>query len=179
MADPWLVAFEEAVGSRDKAEKAFETIELQHPSIQEEGFPVGVRMVNDVVNQDFTLEATASLNAGEVVTFTGIPFTFGFPDIEQGRAPESDVRISNARREVAKYLDAGELMAAPLVVIYRVYMLSAPTQVAMGPFRFLMREISEEGAAVSGRVTFANPQNLKFPRQTYNAQNFPALLQSS
>jgi hypothetical protein len=179
MADSWTAAFEEAAASSDKADVLLETLEIHHPLIVDGSGVSAIRAVNDTVPHDFTLELEALLRGGQTVRFEAIPFEFTFPDFEEGKAPEAEVRVDNVRRELGPYLDGIEASRNPITVIYRCYLLSDKTKVAMGPFTFVMRQLAEEGASVSGSVTFANPQNLKFPRKVYTEEDFPALTQAS
>jgi hypothetical protein len=116
------------------------------------------------------------LQPGEAVTFTAIPFQFDFPSFEEGQAPEAKVTVDNIRREIDRYLDVAETMYTELVCIYRVYLSSDTTTVAFGPFRFVMREVVSSGTTVSGSVTVASTQNLKFLRRLYRSDEFPSLL---
>lgn len=179
MADPWDDAWERYAAGVDKAAVQLETLEIHHPDIIDDTGQTAIWAVNDVVPQRLRLEASAPRNPNQVVLFESIPFEFEFPDFAEGEAPQAQVRIGNIRKEVAKYLDGTELSNAPMEVIYRVYLSTDPNKVSLGPFKFIIREIVEEGDAVSGRASFANPQNLKFPRRVYTEDDFPALTQTS
>jgi hypothetical protein len=176
MADFWTPEYAINMASDDKTDVAMETLELHHPAFVEDGQQIAVRAVNQLKDKVLTLDLGAPLQPGQAVTFTAIPFLFDFPSFEEGRAPEATVTVDNIGREIDKYLDAAETMYTELVCIYRVYMSSDPTTVAFGPFRFVMREVDTKGASVSGSVTVANAQNLKFLRRLYTSDQFSSLL---
>lgn len=113
--------------------------------------------------------------AGEVKEFTACPFKFAFPNIEEGKGPESLVQVDNLSDEVDQYLDAAELLFAPIVCIYRVYLSSDPTTVSLGPFTFVMREIDGSGQSLTGKVTMATVQNLRFLRKVFGPNEYPGL----
>lgn len=179
MADPWDEAYEQFAAGVDRAVIQLETLEIHHPQIVDAQGQQAVRAVNDVVPHSLRLEDEAPLQGGSYVTFSPIPFEFEFPDFEEGKAPQAQVRIDNIREEVEKYLDGAELSNAPMTVIYRVYLSTNKGKVSHGPYTFIIREIVSEDTAISGRATFANPQNLKFPRKVYTQEEYPTLSQGS
>lgn len=178
MADPWTEAWEEAIAAGE-TQMPIETLELHHAAFVENGTQVAIRAVNNTEPLSFRLEGSAPLQGGQLVEWTPIPFTWSHPDFQEGTAPQASISVDNIAREVAKYLEAAESMQVPLTVIYRVYHLGHPDEVAFGPFKFIVREVQEVGAAITGRATFANPQNLKFPRKVFTQSEYPALSQTS
>ncbi|MFC7399595.1 DUF1833 family protein [Chelatococcus sp. GCM10030263] len=179
MVDFWTPEFAINMASDDKTDVAMETLELHHPAFIEIGVLIAIRAVNQLKDKVLTLDLGAPLQPGQAVTFNAIPFMFDFPSFEEGRAPEATVTVDNIGREVDQYLDVAETMYTDLVCIYRVYMSSDPTTVAYGPFRFVMREVATTGASVSGSVTVATAQNLKYLRKLYTSNEYPSLLAAS
>jgi hypothetical protein len=175
MADPWTEAWEEAVASVPKNVIFHETLELQNPAFITLSGLDSVRVVNDVVGHDFTIEAGAPMWAGEVKDFIAVPFRFGFPSIEEGKGPECQIEVENLGGEVEQYLDDAETLFAPIVCIYRVYLSTDTTVVALGPFRFLMREVDSTGSVLTGKATMATVQNLRFLRKTFGPAEYPGL----
>lgn len=179
MPDPWDEAYERYAAGVEKGYVLLETLEIHHSQIVDDQGQTAIRVVNDTVEHSLLLEGSAPRQAGQWVTFYPIPFEWEFPDFEEGRSPEAQVRVDNIRREIAKYLNGAELSNSPMQVIYRVYMSNDKSKVSHGPYSFIIREIAESGDSISGRATFANPQNLKFPRRVYEEDEFPTLTQTS
>lgn len=177
MADPFTEAWQEAVASVPKTVILHETLELMNPAFIDatEGL-TSIRCVNDVKEHTFTHEAGAPMFSGLAKLYQPIPFQFKFPDIEEGKGPESQIQVDNLAPEVSQYLDAAESLFAPIVCRYRVYMSSDPTTVALGPFQFILREIDESGNAIVGKATMASVQNLRFLRKVFGPKEYPGLL---
>lgn len=179
MSDPWSPEYEIAVAANDKTVQILETLELHHSAFIEDGRRVAVRAVNDTRDWRFTLEGDAPLNAGEVVDFVAIPFSWGHPSVAEGQAPQADVRVDNVERELEPYMDAVETSFEPIVVIYRVYLSNRGSIVDKGPFRFVLKELATDNGAVAGKVEVASPQNLRFGTRVYSADHFSSLIQTS
>jgi hypothetical protein len=175
MTDPWTDAWEEAVASVPKNVIYHETLEMLNPAFVTLSGLDTIRVVNDVVPHDFTLEAGAPMFAGESKTFEAVPFKFGFPSIEEGKGPEAQIQVENLGGEVEQYLDAAESLFAPIVCIYRVYLSSDPTTVALGPFTFNMREVDSTGNLLTGKATMATVQNLRYLRKIFGPKEYPGL----
>ena len=175
MVDFWTPEYAINIASNPKTDVQLVTVELLHPAFGAQS----VRVVNQLEDKTLRLEPGAPLNGGQDVVFKAVPFEIEWPGFEEGRPVEAVLRVDNIGREVSRYLDQAETMNATLTVIFRVYLASDPTTVAYGPFRMVMREITETGSSIEGRVTLANPQNLKFLRKVYSAQEYPSLLATS
>lgn len=114
--------------------------------------------------------------AGVAMFYSPVPFSFGFPDIEEGRGPECQITVDNLGQEVSLYLDAAEGLSAPITCRWRVYRSDDKETVAMGPFQFVIRELDESGNSIVGKATMATVQNLRFLRKVFSANEYPGLL---
>jgi hypothetical protein len=176
MVDFWTPEFAINTASNPKDDVQMPTLEFHHPAFIENGQQIAIRAVNQLTDKVLTLDLGAPLQAGQAVLFKAIPFKFEFPGFEEGQAPSASLTVDNIRREIDQYLDVAETIYTELVCIFRVYLSTDPTTVAFGPFRFVMREVTSSGTTVSGNVTVASAQNLKFLRKLYTSDEYSALL---
>lgn len=178
MPDPWTEAWAEAIASVPKDVIPLETLELRNPAFVIGDPPVEdtIRVVNDVQGHTFTHESDAPMYPDEAMFYVPCPFSFGFPDIEEGKGPECNIVIDNLSDEVGKYLDAAESLTAAIIARYRVYLDTDMETVAFGPFEFKIREIDENGSQIVGKASMASVQNLRFLRRLFTAAGYPALL---
>jgi hypothetical protein len=178
MAD-WTAAWAEAQASAPANIVQLYTLELLHPAFQDaNGLPVSVRAVRDTQDHNLELESNAPLNGGETVTFTAIMFDMPWPEQEEGRAPELNIRIDNVGREIVPYLDAAVRMQAPLIVILRVYLYNSDdgsTTAGTVPIKFPLRSVSVTDSYIEGSASPADLANLRALRVVYDLQNYPGL----
>jgi hypothetical protein len=158
MADPWTDAWQEAVASVPKNVIFHETLELQNPAFITVSGLDSIRVVNDGKDHNFTIESGAPMWPGEVKAFQALPFEFSFPNIEEGKGPETQISVENLGNEIDQYLDAAD-----------------PTTVALGPFKFLMREIDSTSNLLTGKATMATVQNLRYLRKIFGPKEYPGL----
>lgn len=100
-----------------------ETIELRHPSFQEEGVPIALRFVADGADHMLALEEDAPMNAGETVSFIAMPFGFTPPSDEEGTVPEIQFWIDNVSSEIHTHLQAAVRIKADIQITWREYIL--------------------------------------------------------
>lgn len=176
MPDPFTAAWEEAVASNPKNIVQIETLELINPAFIDDVEGVtSIRCCNDLVDHNLRHESTAPMFPGQYKLYKALPFDITFPGFEEGKGPEATVRVDNIGWEVGQYLDEAEGLFQPITCLYRVYLSNAKGVVAFGPFKFIMRDVLEKGAAIEGKVTMANVQNLRFLRKTYSKKEYPSL----
>lgn len=150
------------------------TVELRHPAFLEDGEPVALRFVGDGVNHDLLLEAEAPVNAGEVVTFTAMPFGFTPPSSEEGQVPSVSFWIDNVSSHVHRHLQAAVRVRAPILVTWREYIagLAGPQQRIDG-IELANVKVSATRATASARLNDW-PDRL-FPGRIYTRDAFPTL----
>lgn len=153
------------------------TLELRHPAfLDDAGNPTAIRVVRD--HQDLTarLEATAAVNAGEMVTFVAMAFELTLPPKDASPVPEMVVSLDNVSQEMVKHLDAAATSQDKIEVTYRPYLstdLEGPQQDP--PITLELVEVNVDVMLVTGRARMQDIANKAFPGDTYTAAKFPGL----
>ena len=141
------------------------TLQLSHPSL-----PESIYMVQDRVPHDFTLES------GETVTFEPVPFRFTPPTSGEEGLQELSIAIDNVDRRITDFLDLVGTANAPVEMTYRPYLSDDPSRPMLDPPLLLfLTDARITALEVSGRATFSNIINLKYPTELYDRSRFPGL----
>ena len=108
MPDPTLEqAIREAYASAPTDTVILHTLELRHPAFaDDDGRPTAIRVVRDDVDLNARLEATAPLDAAEMVRFVALAFELELPPVDSAPVPEISVTLDNVSREIVRHLDA-------------------------------------------------------------------------
>lgn len=177
MADPWTAAWEEAEATAPPGVTIYCTLELQHPAFLQGMVETPVRCVTGVADdQTFGIEAGATFNGGETVTFTATPFYSERPEFAEGKTPECQVTVDGVGRILSAYLEAAVQIKADLAVLYREYRSDDLTEPCYGPIRFVMRRVTVKGATVTGSARLDDLANRKFPNKIASIAEFPGLV---
>jgi hypothetical protein len=175
--DPFTEAWAEAVASVPKDVILLEALELRNPAfVDDADVEDTIRVVNDTIGHSLKHEAGAPMFPGEFKVYVPCPFSFSFPNIEEGKGPESNIAVDNLSDELGKYLDAAENLTQAIIARYRVYMSTDLETVSLGPFEFKIRELDENGSQIVGKATMATVQNIRFMRKIFTAKEYPSLL---
>lgn len=148
------------------------TLQLSHSSLSE-----SIYMVQDKVSHDFTLEDNADGGAGETVTFEPVPFRFTQPTSGDSGLQELSLSIDNVDRRIFDFIESidGDSNEA-VEVTYRPYISDIPERPQVDPPLLLfLTDIVINAFEVSGRATFSNIINLKYPTDYYDRARFPGL----
>jgi len=144
---------------------ALDTIQLSHPSLS-----TSIFMVQDRIAHDFTLET------GQTVTFEPVPFRFTPPAAGDNGIQEMRLAVDNIDRRVTDFVDSIGTINAPVEVTYRPYLSDDPTTPRMNPPLVLfLTDLQINAFEVTGRATFTNIVNLKYPTEYYDRARFPGL----
>lgn len=159
-------AIQEAYASVPAAQVILETIELSHPSLPD-GTLYMVQAREDI---------TATLETAESVTFKAVPFRFTLPASGRNGRQELRLSIDNIDRAVSDFVEAVMAYNSPVSVVYRPYLADDLTAPQMDPpLRLTLSEISMNLVEASGRASFADILNRKFPYELYTRERFPSL----
>lgn len=176
MSEPWTAAWEEAEASNPPGIDIYHTLELLHPAFVEASVPFSVRCVSGTgETKDFTLEAGAPLNGGEIVTFDPIPFKDELPEFAEGQTPTCKVSVDSVGEELIPYLEAATQTRADLTAIYRQYRSDDTTEPCYGPVQFVVKKVTLVGTRLEGQAQLKNLSNLKFPNKVFTLDEFPGL----
>lgn len=172
MPDPALTeALRQAYASAGVDAPCADTLELWHPA-----FTAPVRVAAGGTTIDARLEEDAPRDAGEVVSFVGIPFRLVPPEVTPEGAPELRVEIDNVDRELAAQLDLAAAAPQPVELIWRRYLLptldDGPDYVVRG---LHLRTVSAGLLRVTATAGWPDLVNERFPRLDYRIEQFPTL----
>lgn len=178
MPDPTLSqAWKEAAASAPIGEVMLHTLEFRHPNfIDEVGQPAAIRVVLGHEDLDARLEADASLNPGEYVTFIAFSFSMSLPETRISSSAELSIAMDNVSQEIEENLALATASPYKVEVTYRAYLssdLSTPQNIP--PMTMTLAGATATDQRVEARATFGDPANLKFPDVTYNTIDYPGL----
>ncbi len=168
--EAWL----EAVAACPPSERTYDTVQLDHPSFDQPAYIVA----NVADDMQFGIEAGASINAGQMVSFIACPFMAPWPEQREGQPPVAKVEIDNVARELVPKIRAALGYRAYITVTHRQYLESDTSEPAYGPMTFVLSDVMLKGAKLVGEVRVRNLQNKRFPKmdKNYNYVSFPSLL---
>lgn len=155
----------------------FHTLEFRHPSfVDESGDPVAVRMVWGSSDQVFRLETSATLDAGQDVTFCRSAFEVQLPKLQQDELPKMSISVSNVSRELLPHLRRATRSIGPIAVTYRQYVDSVRTKPLLDPpVTLQLADVRVSVLRVTGTAALPNFNVFKWPRTNYTATVFPQL----
>ena len=147
------------------------TLQLSHPALES-----SIYMVQDRVVHNFTLEPDSEGNPGITVEFEPVPFRFTAPTSGEDGLQELSIAIDNVDRRITDFLDLVGTERAPVELTYRPYLSDDPTKPQLDPPLMLyLTDVRINAFEVSGRATFSNIINLKYPTEYYDRKRFPGL----
>jgi len=155
------------------------TLEFNHSTFSEP-----IRIVNDFGG---LLEASAvyggldiyghalTIEDGTSQDFVGMAFTLTLPEQAETRLPELSITVQNAHRELSQYLDAAVEATEPIAIVYREYLLSAPTVIQFTLSNMTVNSVASTIKAVTMKAVFKDLHNRAFPNMVYRPTDFPGL----
>lgn len=157
-------AIREAYATVPADELVLETLELTHSTTGT------VRLVRD--RQDHTL----TLETGVAVTFTGCAFRMALPAAGENGTQDLQLGFDNTNRAVSDFVLALAQSAEPARIIYRPYLASDTTRPQMDPpLELVLSDVVIGVVEVTGRASFADVLNKRFPLDYYTRARFPSL----
>lgn len=173
MPDPNIsAALAEAYASAPVDEVVYHTLELRHAA-----FSQPIRVVRDNVDLTARMEATAPLNAGEMVTFVGFAFDLVRPEVSDTGVPQCTIEMDNVSREILANLELAMTGIDPIEVTYREYLasdLEGPQNDP--PMTLTVISITADVFRVRAVAGFPDMSNRRFPREDYTAERFTGLV---
>ena len=165
MPDPALKdAIKEAYASAPSDVVIVDTLELRHPA-----FTTPIRVTTQYTPISARLEATAPLNAGQVVEFQPFGIDTGIPELQ--------ITIDNVSREILRHIELAMPQPEMLEVTYRAFLsndlLGGPQNDP--PLHMTISSIEADAMAVRAKATIADFINKKFPGENYVDTKFPGL----
>jgi hypothetical protein len=170
-------AIKEAYASAPSEQIILHTLELRHPAFFDDaGNPTAIRVVRDHVDLLARLEASAPIQASEIVRFIAMGFELDLPPVDTMPVPEISVTLDNVSREIVKHLDAAAESQSVIEVTYRPYLSTDLEGPQMDPpIHLVLTEVEADIFRVSGRARMLDIGNKAFPGVIYSAKSFPGL----
>jgi len=146
---------------------ALDTIEISYIGLSETLY-----LVQDRKEWDFTLEDATTH------TFKPCGFRFIAPTAGKDGVQQMSLAVDNVGTEVTDFFEAlGTELTEPVKVTYRPYLSNDTTQPQMNsPLVLFLVDIQMTTFEITGRATFSNIVNTKYPTDYYTAQRFPGLV---
>lgn len=123
------------------------------------------------------IEDDAPRNAGETVTFIGVPFDIVLAPMTGEPVVAAQLTIDSVAREMHDILAAAAIGGKAIQVTYRAYVkgseLDGPQ--SLPPRRFILTGASADNASVSGRLVFLAIGNRQFPFDSYQPETYRTL----
>lgn len=165
-------AIKEAYAAAPSDVVVYHTLEFRHSA-----FTAPMRVVRDHANLTATLEATAPVNPGAAVVFTGYSFDLELPEVGPGAAPEIGITIDNVSLEIEDNINLALQTTEKVQVTYRAYTstsLGAPAN--NPPLTMTLTTISADQFRLTARAQVGDYANRKFPFEEYTSARFPGLV---
>lgn len=119
---------------------------------------------------------TATDENGHVKVFEPSGFQFALPPSNEDGFQSLNIAIDNIGRRVSDFLDAAKAQQTPVEVVYRPFLsddLSTPQMIP--PLVLYLKDVVVGEIQVTGKATFMDVVNKKFPLELYTRQRFPSL----
>lgn len=173
----WSQAMKEAYASADVDEVPINTLELRHPSFEDEnGQPVAIRVYDGYDDVTLGLEADAPIDGGKMVEFKAVRFSMTLPKMEENAVPQLQIVLSNVSREITKYLEQASQVLEPIAVTMRPYLLSSPEAPQLDPpIHMTLKKVSVDVFQITGTASLEDVYNWGFPFRKYMPDEWPGL----
>lgn len=159
-------ALKEAYASAPTNVAILETLEISHPSL-----PSGTLYL--IKNRE---DLTLTLESGQQKLFTACAFNMALPAAGDSGLQELSITIDNIDRQVSDFVAQAVNYATPVQMLYRPYLSNNLTQPQMNPpLALSLTDVTVTVFQVSGKATFADIINTKFPSDFYTRSRFPSL----
>ena len=158
-------AIKEAYASCPTGKVVFDTLEIRQTGVQSPIY---------LVKSQTPL--TADDEDGNERTFLPSGFAFSLPPENEEGFRSINVAIDNIGRAVSDFVELAKSEKVPVELIYRPYVsdiLTAPAMIP--PLVLYLKDIQVNSVQVTGRATFFDIINKKFPSELYTRARFPAL----
>lgn len=122
------------------------------------------------------VDVTAKDEDGNWLVFRKSGFQFNLPPSNQEGYQSLDIAIDNIGREVTDFIQAAKSQRVVVEVLYRPYLNTDLTVPQMNPPLVLyLKDVKLDSIQVTGRATFMDIVNKKFPSELYDRERFPTL----
>jgi len=158
-------AIKEAFAVAPSTKVILNTIEIRQEGVQGPIFLVQAR--RSIIAKD---------ENGDEWTFEPAGFQFSLPPSNEEGFQSLNLAIDNVGQRVVDFVTAAMSQPVPIKVVYRPYLsddLSRPQMIP--PLILYLKDVRLTAVQVTGRATFMDIVNAKFPNQLYTRTRFPSL----
>lgn len=168
MNESFTEAIKEAYALAPSTKVILHTLEIEQLGVQDSIWIVQSRRTVEAVTEDSVLR-----------TFEPVGFQFALPPSNEEGFRSLTISIDNVGRRVMNFVTTALEQTGPrtpVVMRYRPYLSDDLTAPQMDPpLELYLKDIQINTHSVSGRATFADVVNKKFPSELYTRERFPAL----
>lgn len=119
---------------------------------------------------------TALDENGDPHDFQPCGFQLTLPPATEEGFQSLNIAIDNINRQVSDFIYAARSTVEPIKIIYRPYLSDDLTRPQMDPPLVLyLKDVQISSTQVTGKATFMDIVNKKFPNQLYTRARFPTL----
>lgn len=165
MNEAYTEAILEAFAIAPANEVIYDTLEIRQEGVQDPIFIVKGRRPLVATDEDDVER-----------TFEPVGFSITRPASTEEGFQSLNISIDNVGRRVSDFIVTAKTEEVPIKVIYRPYLSSDLSQPHMNPPLVLfLKDIQVTEMFVTGRATFMDIVNKKFPNDLYTRERFPSL----
>lgn len=158
-------AIKEAFTIAPSSKTIIHTLEIRQTGVQPAVFISQTKNGIDAFDED-----------GQEHTFVGAGFKFTLPPSDEDGFKSLNVAIDNVNRVASDFVETAAGSKVAVEVVYRPYLsddLSTPQMVP--PLILYLKDVQITAFQVTGRCTFMDLVNKKFPSELYQRERFPSL----
>ncbi len=165
MNDALKAAIKEAYVTAPSNDVVLETIAIEHSLLA-----APIYLVKNLEDLELTLETA------ETVTFIACGFKMALPPSDDAGLQNLSLTMDNVDLRISSFIRTVKGSKEPVRVTYRPYLSSDPSQPQTDPcLQLVLSDISLNLFEASGKATFADVINKKFPSDKYTRSRFPSL----
>jgi hypothetical protein len=119
---------------------------------------------------------TATDENSNVRYFEAVGFQLTLPPTDDAGYQSLSIAIDNVSRRVLQFVETAKSEKVPVEMVYRPFLstdLSRPQMIP--PLVLYLKDIRINNLQVTGKATFMDVVNKKFPSELYNRDRFPSL----
>lgn len=158
-------ALKEAYAIAPASKAVLHTIEISQDGVQDPVYIVKSRRAWEARDED-----------GVLRQFLPVNFDFTLPAATEEGFQSLNLTVDNIGRRASDFAETAKTVEVPVMVIYRPYLSDDNTGPQMiPPLTLFLEDIQITELTVTGRATFMDIVNKKFPSEIYSRERFPSL----
>ena len=105
-------------------------------------------------------------------TYQAHPFRIRLPNESEDEIPKAEIQIDNVDRLI---VDTIRSVQGDVSLKLELILFSDPDTVEVGPYNFRLQSVSYNASRITGRLSYENNLDERFPRYSYDPPTTPAL----